>query len=439
MRSEFEHQEARPDISGRTDDALLRAYVGGDEQAFEILVKQYFGLVYSVALRRLYGPSLAEEATQSTFIVLAHKATPLSKGVPLRAWLLKTVHFICNDTLKSQRRRQEHEVALEINPETEGVKSTGDCIAAGELLEQALLTLPAVDQACLVARFYEGRTFKELAGILGISEDGAQKKVSRGLQKLRQHLTRRGMKMSDAALSGLLWAFRATPPPSELLQSSIHAILNGAHGTLSSGSAAALASQGVGSIARQQWVLLGAKVALVLLLLGGGWLSWHSFRSSQPDDPKIEALGKAWSVVVMRAAVAKQTYQRIPAPNTPEFKAFMQEVQFAVTETDRISSQLHSLLKPGKDRQQLAEFLTAEMRETLGLDPAQQGQLFRYIHDGLSKAATLKEAEKAMAQSTALEVGEIKVYLSARQRRLFDRVYGADGLCLFQFLKVASA
>jgi hypothetical protein len=51
----------------------------------------------------------------------------------------------------------------------------------------------------------------------------------------------------------------------------------------------------------------------------------------------------------------------------------------------------------------------------------------------------LKEAMKAMAQSTPTEAGEIKAFLSAKERQAFDRVYGADGLCLFQYLKAAAA
>jgi RNA polymerase sigma factor (sigma-70 family) len=440
VQSGPEHEEAPPGRSGREDAELLSAYVGGDEEAFETLVKRYFGLVYASIRRRLKDPSLAEEATQSTFIILARKARALSNGVQLRAWLLKTSHFVSNDALKSQRRRREHEEALEFHPETEVAESTGDRVAAGEFLEQALLKLPAVDQACLVARFYEGRTFKELAEILGISEDGAQKKVSRLLQKLRHYVTKRGLKISDVTLSGLLWSFWTPPAPASVMHSSLRVvILPALHGKLSSGLAVTLASRNLRLLARRRWLLLGAKVALPLLLLGGGWMSWVSFHGSWPHDPSIEALGKAWSVVVLRAAAAKQTYQRAPVPNTPEFQAYMNELQFVVKETDRISAQLQGRLKPGEDRRQLAEFLTVEMRETLGLNPAQQKQLFNYIREGLSKRATLKEAMQAMAQSTSAETSQVKAYLSPKQRQVFDRVYGADGLCLFQYLKVAPA
>jgi RNA polymerase sigma factor (sigma-70 family) len=437
MPSGLEDDKALPETDGQEDAELLGAYLGGDEQAFEKLVKRYFGLVYSVTRRRLKDRSLAEEATQSTFIILARKAKALSNSVLLRAWLLKTAHFVCNDALKSFHRRQEHEEALEFHPEPEAPDLARDYAEVGEFLEQALLKLPAADQACLVARFFEGKTFKEMAGILGISDDLAQKKVSRGLQKLRRSLAKRGMKMSDPALFGVLLTFRPPPMPADMVHASLRIILPAARGKFASGLAVTLAARNLRVLARRKLMLLGAKAALALLLCCGGWMLWVSFRAPWPNDPSIERLGKDWSVVVLRAAAAKQTYQgRTPAPNTPEFAALMNELQFSVKETDRISAQLKGMLKPDKDRQRLAEFLTVEMRETLGLNRAQQRQLFNYIREGLSKGATLKEAMKFMAQSTAAEAGEVKAYLSVKQRQEFDRVYGADGLCLFQYLKV---
>jgi RNA polymerase sigma factor (sigma-70 family) len=435
-------------LAGRNaldDEQLLSAYAGGDEEAFESLVKQYFGLVYSVALRRVQDPSLAEEAAQSTFIILARKAKTLSSGVRLRGWLLKTARFVCNDALKTQRRRLEHEEALEVHL-GELAKSEVDYTAAKELLEEAILALPAVEQTCVVARFYEGRTFREVAHILGISEDGAQKRISRSLKKLHRYLSRRGTKTTDAALSGLLGTYLVPPAPEELVHSSLRVILEAGHGTLAGGLAMTLAGRCMRVLARREWALLGVKVMLPLVLLVcGGWASLSLSRGPapntvgfKPSDPRVEALGKAWSVVVLRAATAKQTFRRIPGPNDPAFQAYMTEMQFAVNETTRISTQLQATLNPARERTLMAEFLTVELRETLGLDADQQRMLFDYLRDGLSQGATLKEAMKAMAQSTSVEAGQVKARLSGKQRQIFDRVYGADGLCLFQYLKVAS-
>jgi hypothetical protein len=305
-------------------------------------------------------------------------------------------------------------------------------------VEQALFSLPAVEQACVVARFYEGRSFKELGKIFGITENGAQKKVSRSLEKLRLFFSRRGIKTSDAALSGCLWALRAPSLPTDFVHSSLRVILGGARGKAGSG-AAALAVRCLRLLTRREWFMVAARVLPLLLLVGAGvWLALLrlSFGGVGPNDSQMERLGKEWSVVVLRVAAAKHTYQPVPAPNTPPYQALMKELQYAVDETARIQKEVEAALKPVQDREQMAQFLTVEMRETLKLDRAQQRKVFNYVRAKLSNGATLKQAMKTVGETTSTEAGEVKAFLSVKQRQVFDRVYGADGMCLFQYCQV---
>src|SRR5271167_2229560 len=92
------------------DLALLREYAwNNSEEAFAALVTRHVNLVYSVAMRQVRDPHLAEEITQATFIILARKAGSLGPKTILPGWLCRTARYTSANALTMQRRRQHRE------------------------------------------------------------------------------------------------------------------------------------------------------------------------------------------------------------------------------------------------------------------------------------------------------------------------------------------
>src|SRR5690349_2812203 len=98
------------------DLTLLRAYARDHaEEAFATLVSRHVNLVYSVALRQVRDPHLAQDITQAVFIILARKAASLSPETIVPGWLCRTARYTSAKarTLQQRRQRREQEAHMQ--------------------------------------------------------------------------------------------------------------------------------------------------------------------------------------------------------------------------------------------------------------------------------------------------------------------------------------
>lgn len=153
---------------------------------------------------------------------------------------------------------------------------------------------------------------------------------------------------------------------------------------------------------------------------------------------RIERLGRAWGALDQRIAQHRQFLAQTP-PNTPNYQQTVQEGLAAISsESSRIIGELNSLLTPPDERAQFANFLTAELGETLNLNSSQKTTLFSYFNERLDESPTLDDGMKALALTTQTKTAVIKAMLTPEQRQLFDRIYGAGGVLLFSYAKAVA-
>ena len=170
-------------------------------------------------LRTIYGKLTPWQKTQ----VARHPA--------LAGWLHTTARNLAANTVRSEIRRQqrEHEAA------TMNQLLAGPADPAWEhlapQLDHALGELNDADRHTLLLRYFERKSTPEIARHLGISEEAAQKRAARALDRLRDRLARRGVTVGAAGLAALLSVHAVQAAPVGLAATITAAALSGTAAT----------------------------------------------------------------------------------------------------------------------------------------------------------------------------------------------------------------
>lgn len=182
-----------------SDLELLREYTQkNSEDAFAALVNRHLNLVYSAALRQVRSPHLAEEVSQSVFADLARNAQRLAHDTVLSAWLYQVTRRTAIDVVRREARRQLREqIASEMNAIN---ATTDDWTHIEPLLDEAMQALDDTDRTAVLLRYFENKSLREVGATLGTSDDAAQKRVSRAVERLREFFAKRGITVGASAI-----------------------------------------------------------------------------------------------------------------------------------------------------------------------------------------------------------------------------------------------
>ena len=262
------------------DHELLCEYVERrSDQAFAALVERHIDLVYSTALRSVQDTHLARDIVQKVFILLARKPGSIRNARVLAGWLYRTTRFTVASTLRTERRRREHErAAMELN--TLQPDSPSLCQALAPYLDEAMDALDPVDQGAVALRFFEGKSLRDVGQALGMSDDAAQKRVTRAVDKLRSYFARKGLATSSALVASALATHAAQAAPAGLAASVAAASLAKAAG----GGTAAAALKLIGIMTTTN-LKITAVALLVLAAVSTPILLNHRARAAKPAEP----------------------------------------------------------------------------------------------------------------------------------------------------------
>jgi RNA polymerase sigma-70 factor (ECF subfamily) len=171
-----------------TDEQLVAAFLGGDEDGFRQLVHRYQRTVYGLAYRASGNHADADDLAQDIFLRVYRHLAAFRGESSFRTWLYR----ISLNRLSSYRRGAARERARRSDREVgDGVaavpQNSGDLIAREEhlRLENAVRHLPDRQRHTVILRFYEGLKYREIAAVLGCSEGTAKASLFQAVRALR--------------------------------------------------------------------------------------------------------------------------------------------------------------------------------------------------------------------------------------------------------------
>jgi RNA polymerase sigma factor (sigma-70 family) len=194
-------------VNSLTDPQLLRDYAERrSEAAFAELVRRHVDFVHSAALRMVCDPHLAKDVTQGVFIALAQNACQLADRPVLSGWLHRTAQNLAANTVRCDVRRRAREQEAAAMNELLSTESDANWENIAPHLDARLGELDEADRDALLLRYFQRKSAREMAEILGTSEDAAQKRVSRAVERLREFFSKRNVTIGASGLTILISA-----------------------------------------------------------------------------------------------------------------------------------------------------------------------------------------------------------------------------------------
>ena len=186
------------------DKDIIEQVLGGDNDAFGLLVEKYQTKVYNLALRMSGNEDDAFDLAQESFVRAWRNLGGFQFESSFSTWLFRLTSNICLDFLRARKRRAAVSLTMTDDEDEETQlavpdpgKTPEEAVIAAEdraLLTRALNELPADQRQILTLRAIDDLSYAEIAEILQLQEGTVKSRLSRARAALRNKLLQIGNK-----------------------------------------------------------------------------------------------------------------------------------------------------------------------------------------------------------------------------------------------------
>ena len=159
----------------------------GDESAFALLYDQISGPMYGLIKRVVRDPAQSEEVAQEVLVEVWRAATRFdpAKGRAV-TWVMTIAHRRAVDRVRSATAAVEREkrTSMLLTP-TDEVADAVEAALERERVRRCLEGLTDLQRESITLAYYGGHSYREVAGLLGITLGTIKTRIRDGLIRLR--------------------------------------------------------------------------------------------------------------------------------------------------------------------------------------------------------------------------------------------------------------
>lgn len=180
------------------DEKLISLYVGGCNEAFDVLIERHKNRVFSYIFHSVKSAELADDIFQETFVkvIMNIRQGKYTENGKFSAWIMRIAHNLIIDHFRQEKSENlqstdSDEVDI-LNRKELSESNVEDALVQRQTMadiHRLIAALPMNQREVLIMRYFKNLSFKEIAEITNVSINTALGRMRYAILNMRRMAT----------------------------------------------------------------------------------------------------------------------------------------------------------------------------------------------------------------------------------------------------------